>query len=176
MRQSIRAEFDRLVTGGFRAELVEGALDSEIDEWARRQGVRTVPEAFREVLRLVGRQPGAFIAGTTFGIRGPDAFTKELAQAALNEADIHEIANPADLLVISEAGGYSFLVIDGADLNLPDPPVREVLESGSLPNKFDSVTELFGHLVDGLLDFRDRVARNLAENGSSRLMDRRFTW
>ncbi|MEV6068413.1 hypothetical protein AB0L82_17815 [Nocardia sp. NPDC052001] len=174
--ERIRAAFQRALVVGFRGELVEGATDVEIDGWAAGQGVGVVPAAFREVMRILGRQGGAVYAGTVFGIRGPDAETKEMAVAGLALAGEHSIRDVANLLVISEAGGYSFLVIDGADLADADPAVWEVMESGRVMH-CGSVSEGFERVVDDIVARKQRIVDDRA---AGRAEDRweafRYRW
>ncbi|WP_158854905.1 SMI1/KNR4 family protein [Saccharothrix deserti] len=132
----VRGIFEDVVAGGFRAEMVEGASDEEIDAWAAAQGVRMVPAAVREILRIMGKQGGAWLPGTTFGVRKVDAEVREEAGWCVDEADergiSHGMRDPAGMLVVTEGGAYVYLVVDGSDLAEPDPPMWVLFESGKV--------------------------------------------
>ncbi|QBS41986.1 SMI1/KNR4 family protein [Nocardia sp. CS682] len=172
----IRDLFDRAVSEGFRAETVEGASDAEIDAMAAEQGVGTLPVALREVLRIIGRNAGSVLPGTVFGVRGPDADDKQGALWGLEEAAEHAIRDPAGLLVISEAGGYSYLVIDGSDVGDPDPPLWEITESGVVTRRRESVTEWFGLLIDRVVQEKRRLAADRAKGWPDSEGEKNYRW
>ncbi|MFC3436358.1 hypothetical protein GL305_35055 [Nocardia seriolae] len=81
----IRARFDELVRRGFDPHAVEGADDGEIDTMAADQNAPAVPAAVREVLRLIGRDPGRFESAggqgyRAIGVRAINAEQRQLAQ------------------------------------------------------------------------------------------------
>lgn len=173
---SITKIFNRAVEAGFRSELTEGATDLEIDGFAEAQGVSTVPEAFREVLRIIGRQAGAVFPGTVFGINGPDLETKEDALACLEGSDQRDIQDPGGMLVISEAGGYSFLVIDGKDISNPDPPLWELIEDGRVSKCAESLTEWFNRVVDAIIKKKHQLVEYRADGRPDATQELLFRW
>ncbi|MFB7720750.1 SMI1/KNR4 family protein [Nocardia sp. NPDC056100] len=176
MVASMRDIFKRAVEVGFRSELTEGATDLEIDGFAEAQGVLAVPEAFREVLRIMGRQAGAVFPGTVFGVKGPDADTKEDALDCLEGSDQHDIRDPEGMLVISEAGGYSFLVIDGIDIANPDPPLWELIENGTVSKCAGSLTEWFDQVVNAIIQKKHQLIEYRAEGQPDRTQELLFRW
>ncbi|MFI9405275.1 hypothetical protein [Nocardia sp. NPDC052316] len=172
----IRDLFDHAVSEGFRAETVEGASDVEINAMAAAQGVDMVPAAVREVLRILGRNAGSVLAGTVFGVRGPDADDKQGALWSLEEAAEHEIRDPAGLLVVSEAGGYSYVVIDGSDVGKPNPPLWEITESGVVTRRRESVTEWFSLLMDRVVQEKHRLAEDRAKGWPDPAGEKNYRW
>jgi hypothetical protein len=148
----VREIFTSVVTEGFRVEMVEGASDEEIDRMATAQGVRAVPASLREVMRLLGRKPALWFAGSIFGVIGVDAAVKQDALDCLDEAGEQLMGDPRNLLVVLDAAGSSYLVVDGADLELPDPPLWLLTEAGTVEKRWGSVTEWFAGVADGVLE------------------------
>ncbi|WP_205630430.1 hypothetical protein [Streptomyces albus] len=62
--RGIRTVFEAVIADGLRRESVVGATDAEIDTALAAQGGSGAPSAVREVLRLVGRSPGLWLAGS----------------------------------------------------------------------------------------------------------------
>ncbi|GAB4587721.1 hypothetical protein [Nocardia sp. IFM 10818] len=63
----------------------KGASDAEIDRFGAEQNVAVVPVAVREVMRLIGADPGPWFVGSDFGIRMISAGTKWQAVATVEE-------------------------------------------------------------------------------------------
>jgi hypothetical protein len=146
----VREIFASVVAEGFRVEMVEGASDEEIDRMAMTQGVTAVPASLREVLRLLGREPALWITGSTFGVHFVDAAVKQDALDCLDEADEHAMRDPQNLLAVLDAAGSAYLVVDGTDLELSDPPLWVLTESGNVQKRWASVTEWFSNVADGV--------------------------
>ena len=172
----VREIFASVVAEGFRVETVQGASDEEIDRMAVTQGVSVVPVALREVLRLLGREPGLWIPGSTFGARFVDAAVKRDALECLDEADGHGMRDPQNLLAVLDAAGSSYLVVDGTDLELPDPPLWLLTESGTVQKRCASVTEWFAGVADGVLDAKARLASRRAGGRPDLLREAYFEW
>jgi hypothetical protein len=176
----IRAIFAEMVAAGYRAEMVEGASDEEIDAVAAAQGVAVVPAAMREILRIMGRRPGLLMAATLFGVETADPEVKEGAGWCLEEADErglpHGIRDPAGMLVIAAAHPESYSVIDGSDLAEPDPPVWVLVESGEVRRSRDSVTHWFAMVAEGLFDTKRRLADMRALGCPDLLREPYFRW
>ncbi|MFD7655142.1 hypothetical protein ACFV4N_14300 [Actinosynnema sp. NPDC059797] len=152
--ERIRAVFDRAVRDGLRRDSVRGASDEEIDRMAAEQGVDRVPEAVREVLRLVGSRPGLWLAGTAFGVDAVTGERKRHAIAALGHFD-HGPADPGGLLVLTAHQGYAYQVVDGADLDQDDPPVWNVVEGEEAARAWDSVSRWFASTAPDVAELRD---------------------
>ncbi|PAZ15958.1 hypothetical protein CLM62_10815 [Streptomyces sp. SA15] len=163
--RGIRDVFDQVVAGGFRAEKVEGASDEEIDAMAAAQGVRMVPAALREVLRILGKQGGAWLPGAGFGI-SMGAQDKEYALWCVEEAEergiAHGMRDPQGLLAVLDAAASSYVVVDGADLAEADPPMWVLVESGEVTRRHESVTAWFALTGEGVMDTRRMLAERRA--------------
>ncbi|MFF5096208.1 MULTISPECIES: hypothetical protein [Actinosynnema] len=119
----MRDTFARVVAEGFRADEVVGASAEEIDGVARAQRASGVPAALREVLRLMGREPGMWLSGSSFG-GVLDGESKRDALDCLDEHDAarlgsgdeggHGMVDAEGMLVVLDAAGSSYLVVDGA--------------------------------------------------------------
>ncbi|MFC9435568.1 SMI1/KNR4 family protein [Nocardia sp. NPDC057030] len=153
----IKSVFEQVVREGLDPGSVTGAADSDIDRFAAAQGVVCVPEAVREVLRLVGRRPGIWFAGTAFGVDSVGAGTKRQVVALLSDVD-HELRDPAGMLVLAAHQGYSYHVIDGADLALEDPPVWEVEEPDEVYQGWSSVSAWFDGTKPSVSEYRAHLA------------------
>jgi hypothetical protein len=172
----VREIFATVVAEGFRVEMVEGASEEEIDRMAMAQGVRTVPAALREVLRLLGRKPSMWFAGSTFGVNGVDAAVKQDALDCLDEADEQTMRDPRNLLAVLDAAGSSYLVVDGADLDLPDPPLWLLTETGIVQKRWGSVTEWFAGVAEGVLESKARLASRRARGKPDPAREAYFVW
>jgi hypothetical protein len=171
----VREIFASVVAAGFRPEMVEGASDEEIDRMAMAQGVSTVPPALREVLRLIGRRPGLWFAGSAFGVNEVGAAVKQDALDCLDEADEHSMRDPQNLLAVVDAAASSYLVVDGADLDLPDPPLWLLTEVG-LVQKRRPVTEWFAGVAEGVLESKAIVASRRERGRSDPAREAYFVW
>ncbi|GGU51067.1 SMI1/KNR4 family protein [Lentzea flava] len=154
--ERIDAIFDRVCAAGLRRGSVVGASDDEIDQMAAEQGVDRVPEAVREVLRIMGVQSGLWLAGTAFGVNAMTAERKRHVVATLNQLD-HELADPRGLLALTAHQGYAYHVVDGADLDQDDPPVWDVVEGEGARKAWDSVSDWFAGTSPNVTDLRDML-------------------
>lgn len=155
----IQVVFENVVADGLRRDSVAGATDAAIDEYAARQGVATVPEAVREVLRLIGGRHGLWLAGTDFGVDAITDRTKRHALATLAGLE-HTMRDPAGLLVLSSHQSYVYQVIDGADLDRDDPPVWEIAEGQWAQPRWRSVTAWFAAMDPDIESYRDILEVN----------------
>ncbi|MFJ9362865.1 hypothetical protein ACIRRA_00385 [Nocardia sp. NPDC101769] len=155
----IRIVFDAVIADGLRRDSVAGASEAAIDAYAARQGVVRVPEGVREVLRLIGRRHGLWLAGTGFGVDAITGETKSQVLATLSGLE-HAMRDPAGLLVLSAHQSYAYQVIDGADLDQDDPPVWEVVEGQSARPRWSSVTAWFAAMDPDIDSRRDMLEVN----------------
>lgn len=172
----VRKTFDDVVAEGFRADMVEGASDDEIDRMADAQGVPAVPAALREVLRLLGKKPGLWFSGTAFGVDGVDADTKRDAVECLDEAESHDMVDPQNMLAVLDGGSYSYLAVDGSDLENPNPPLWMLTESGDVTKRWDSVTSWFANVADGVRERKERLASRRARGKADPAREAYFVW
>lgn len=119
-----------------------GATDPAIDSFGAAQWVEAVPVAVREVLRLIGAEPGSWFDDSDFGTDLVDARHKQAVVWALEDVE-HEMRDLDGMLVLACREGYQFHVIDGADLRGEDPPVWRVLEGTYAVREWPSVTAWF---------------------------------
>ncbi|MGI5505013.1 hypothetical protein [Lentzea sp. CA-135723] len=155
--ERIDAIFDRVCANGLRRGSVAGASDDQIDQMAAEQGVERVPEAVREVLRIMGVQSGLWLAGTAFGVGAMTAERKRHAVATLNGLENHELTDPRGLLALTAHQGYAYHVVDGADLGQDDPPVWDVVEGEGARKAWDSVSDWFAGTAPNVTDLRDML-------------------
>lgn len=154
--ERIAAIFDSVCENGLRRGSVVGASDDQIDQMAAEQGVDRVPEAVREVLRIMGVQSGLWLAGTAFGVDAMTAERKRHVVATLNQLD-HDLSDPRGLLALTAHQGYAYHVVDGADLDQDDPPVWDVVEGEGARKAWDSVTNWFAGTAPNVTDLRDML-------------------
>ncbi|MER7963692.1 hypothetical protein [Streptomyces ardesiacus] len=168
--KDIRTVFESVIADGLRRESVEGATDAEIDTALAAQGVADAPSAVREVLRLVGRSPGLWLAGSGFGVRAMTSAMKAHALATLDALPGHGIRDPASALVLVEHQAYAYHLIDGADLKKPDPPVWLVTEGETAvaDAAWPSTAQWFRWAAPDMSRFRERL-EVLRETGERRL-------
>ncbi|CAL9389675.1 hypothetical protein [Streptomyces albus] len=100
--RGIRTVFEAVIADGLRRESVVGATDAEIDTALAAQGGSGAPSAVREVLRLVGRSPGLWLAGSGSGVQTMTSAMKANALATLATLPSHGIGDPASALVLVE--------------------------------------------------------------------------
>ncbi|MEV6095104.1 hypothetical protein [Nocardia sp. NPDC051981] len=155
----IRIVFENVVADGLRRDSVQGATEAEIDGFAARQDIAQVPEAVREVLRLIGKRHGLWLAGTAFGVDAVTAETKRHALATLGGLD-HALRDPAGMLVLSAHQAYTYQVIDGTDLDQDDPPVWEIVEGQVARPRWRSVTAWFAAMDPDIESRRDMLEVN----------------
>lgn len=154
--EGIAAIFDRVCADGLRRESVAGASDGQIDRMAANQGVNRVPEAVRAILRLLGVQPGLWLAGTAFGVNAMTADRKQHVVATLHQLD-HDLTDPRGLLALTVHQGYAYHVIDGADLGQDDPPVWDVVEGEGARKAWHSVSDWFASTAPNVAELRDML-------------------
>ncbi|MFE3195483.1 SMI1/KNR4 family protein [Nocardia sp. NPDC059240] len=131
-----------MIADGLKPESMTGATDHQIDAFANEQGVRDVPAAFRQVLRLIGVRRGLWFAGTAFGIGSIDGASKREALATLSRFT-DPFTDSAGLLVLADHQAYQYYVIDGACLTEPDPAVWIISETDGVEQCWPSVTSWF---------------------------------
>jgi hypothetical protein len=162
--EQVRATFDRVVAEGLKAESVAGASDEQVDAWAAAQGVTTVPAAVREALRIVGVTRGLWLAGSAMGVEAVTERSKRQALATL--ADLPDpLRDAAGMLVLVEHQAYSYHVVDGADLDQPDPPVWVINEGEDVQQYWPSVTYWFDGTAPSVKQYRSRL-RLMRKQGS----------
>ncbi|SER90525.1 hypothetical protein SAMN05216188_11777 [Lentzea xinjiangensis] len=154
--ERIAAIFERVCANGLRRGSVAGASDDQIDQMAAEQGVDRVPEAVREVLRIMGVRSGLWLAGTAFGVEAMTAERKRHVVATLTNLE-HELADPRGLLALTAHQGYAYHVVDGADLDQDDPPVWDVVEGDGARRAWDSVSDWFAGTAPNVADLRDML-------------------
>ncbi|GAA3892787.1 hypothetical protein GCM10022243_67190 [Saccharothrix violaceirubra] len=154
-----------MVADGLRRDSFQGASDERIDRMAAEQGVARVPEAVREVLRLIGIRSGLWLAGTAFGVEEMTGERKRHAIASLGGLD-HDLVDAEGLLALTAHQGYAYHVVDGADLDRDDPPVWSVVEGESVTKAWDSVSRWFAATAPDVADLRD-VLDVMAEMGKN---------
>ncbi|MGW4846830.1 SMI1/KNR4 family protein [Nocardia brasiliensis] len=118
-------------------------------------------------LRLIGDDQGPFLGGG--GQFGVDELREDVKETALEFYDKvspqpAEFRAPADMLVLLFHGGYQVCVIDGADLNEPNPPVWLLEEDGELSQLWSTVAEWFSGVCAGVKSLADALADMRAQN------------
>ncbi|MCG8923236.1 hypothetical protein [Lentzea sp. CC55] len=152
--ERIDAIFERVCANGLRRGSVAGASDDQIDQMAAEQDVDRVPEAVREVLRIMGVRSGLWLAGTAFGVEAMTAERKRHVVATLTNLE-HELVDPRGLLALTAHQGYAYHVVDGADLDQDDPPVWDVVEGEGARRAWDRVSDWFAGTAPNVADLRD---------------------
>ncbi|NKY87908.1 hypothetical protein [Nocardia veterana] len=152
----IRQIFAAAVADGLRGDSVSGASDAEIDAWATGQGARAVPAAVREVLRLLGRDHGLWLAGSSLGVVAVQRQAKNHLVATLPSLG-DPLVDPEGALVLVDHQSYTFHVVDGADLDLPDPPVWLVTEREGSEKRWGTVSFWFRALTPDVARLRERL-------------------
>ncbi|GAA2695392.1 MULTISPECIES: hypothetical protein [Actinosynnema] len=146
--------FEQVVRAGLRRDSVVGASDEQIDLMASAQGVAHVPEAVREVFRLVGVRSGLWLAGTAFSVNSITGETKQQVLASLGHLE-HDLVDPGGMLVLTAHQAYAYQVIDGADLGLDDPPVWSVVEGERVVRAWESTSDWFARTAPDIPDLLD---------------------
>lgn len=80
------------------------------------------------------------------------------------------------MLVVLDAAGSSYLVVDGADLGLADPPLWVLTEGGSVRKRWSTVSEWFGNVADGVLERKARLLSRRARGKSDPAREECFDW
>ncbi|MEV5719289.1 hypothetical protein AB0L41_35845 [Amycolatopsis mediterranei] len=157
------------MSDGLRADSVRGASDAEIDDWAAEQGARAVPVAVREVLRLIGRDHGLWLAGSSLGVGAVRREAKNHLLATLTTMN-DPLEDPEGALVLVEHQSYTFHVVDGGKIDLPDPPVWLVTEGEGAEEQWESVSFWFRAITPDVARYRERL-EVLRELGRRRIPD-----
>lgn len=152
----IRAVFDRVIAAGLAPESVAGAADEQIEAFAAAQGVGVLPAAVGEVLRLIGVRHGLWCAGSALGVDAVGGEAKRYAQATLAQGG-GALRDASGLLVLVMHQAYEFHVIDGADLDNPDPPVWLITEGETAHPGWPSVTRWFDSISPDIDAYRSRL-------------------
>ncbi|HUY93451.1 MAG TPA: SMI1/KNR4 family protein [Pirellulales bacterium] len=137
---TIRVTFERLrSTGLAAADATRGCTKEEIAEIESTLRVR-LPNAYREFLRLCGKQAGEFLLGTDWTFPTILAL-KESAAALLRECDVPRELSPS-AFVFAMHQGYQFLFFDCQSGQ--DPAVFRFIEGDqSARQVFDSFSNWF---------------------------------
>lgn len=152
----VRAIFAVAADEGLKPESVHGAADEEIDAWAAEQGARAVPAAARAVLRLIGRDHGLWLPGSSLGIRQVRRQAKSHLLASLPAMGA-PLTDAEGSLVLVEHQSYTFHVVDGRDLDSDDPPVRLLTEGENPETPWDSVSFWFRTITPDIARYRERL-------------------
>ncbi|MGV9410696.1 hypothetical protein ACWDOP_12340 [Nocardia sp. NPDC003693] len=152
----VRTIFDRTAAAGWRPESVAPATDEQIDRWAASQGCDALPASVREIMRLLGSNPGIWLRGSLFGITRVGAASKKSATAARPGQNV-ELADSAGMLVLVEHQAYLYNVIDGNDLHDPNPPVWIVDGDNPAEIGWGSVTDWFASAAPSMSEYRSRA-------------------
>ncbi|MBF6170057.1 hypothetical protein IU476_01110 [Nocardia blacklockiae] len=154
--ERVRAIFTSAVSDGLRPESVSGASDEDIDAWAGEQGARAVPAAVRAVLRLIGRNHGLWLPGSSLGVDQVSRQAKSHLLATLPTWGA-PLDDPEGSLVLVEHQSYTFHVIDGPDLGLDDPPVHLLTEGEDPEKPWASVSFWFRAITPDIARYRERL-------------------
>ncbi|MFF1613888.1 hypothetical protein ACFVYA_39500 [Amycolatopsis sp. NPDC058278] len=165
----VREIFAGAVSDGLRADSVRGASDAEIDGWAAEQGARAVPAAVREVLELIGQNHGLWLAGSSLGVGAVGRDAKNHLLATLTTMN-DPLEDPEGALVLVEHQSYTFHVVDGAKIDLPDPPVWLVTEGEGAEEQWESVSSWFRAITPDVARYRERL-EVMQEIGRRRIPD-----
>ncbi|MBB5914420.1 putative heme/steroid binding protein [Nocardia transvalensis] len=160
---AIEATFEQAIRQGLRRSAVAGASDEQIDRFAAAQGCADAPVSVRAVLRVVGSQPGLWLAGTHFGVHAVTSDTKRQAIASLTTVQ-HGMRAPDGLLTLTSHQSYAYTAIDGADLHLDDPPVWAIIEHEYARETWPHVSTWFTATAPDIARYRER-AEIMAEMG-----------
>jgi hypothetical protein len=161
--QRIREVFDETVEQGWRPETSVGATEDQIEQVVTAQQVGTIPESVREVLRLIGDQPGLWSAGSFFGVSNMGYKLKEQARSMLRDGS-SPLSDGTDIFALFGHGGYEYHVIAGTDLSQPDPPVWLLRENDNddtirIEQYWDSVSTWFEARSKEVMRFRESFAK-----------------
>ena len=115
----IRAILDRTTALGWKPETTSGATPDQIERFVSEQGATSIPAALHEVYRLVGQNPGLWVAGSTFGVIDTGKRLKLEATSLLEDTDV----DPSGALVMTGHGGYEYQFIPGHLTDASNPPV-----------------------------------------------------
>ncbi|MGV9408937.1 SMI1/KNR4 family protein [Nocardia sp. NPDC003693] len=174
-KELVRQIFDGAVAQGYRPESAREASDEEIDRMAARQNADDIPAAYREVLRIMGRRASLWFQGMAFGV----FLDEEDKTVALNSLEYAKtdtgLRDPTGMLVIAEAEA-NFLVIDGADLHKPNPPVWTITDGNEVKLAAASVTDWFNGRAERLLEFKMTLVKWRASGRPDLLREREFRW
>ncbi|MEU8895487.1 hypothetical protein [Nocardia sp. NPDC048505] len=152
----IAESYREVVSGGLDLDRIEGSSDSAIDAMADSQNASAIPASAREIYRFIGTRSGTFLSICSFELWELDAEEKEVAMESLSDvaSELNPIVDPIHMLVIMQSDAGYHAVIDGVDLDEPDPPVWIVFEGGTIERR-DSVTSLFSQIARSVQDVLD---------------------
>ncbi|MFJ7212370.1 hypothetical protein [Amycolatopsis sp. NPDC098790] len=167
--ERIREIVAAAVSDGLRADSVSGASDDEIDAWAAEQGARAVPPAVREVFRTIGREHGLWLVGSSLGVHAVRREAKNHLLATLPTLG-DPLEDPEGALVLVEHQSYTFHVVDGVELELPDPPVWLISEGEPAEKQWASVSHWFRTITPDIARYRERL-EVMQELGRKRIPD-----
>lgn len=160
----VRETFNRAASQGWRPESVSGATDLQITTWAADQGVTQVPAVVREVLRMIGVTHGYWMPGTLLGVNELTRKNKEFALATVARIG-DQLQDSNGLLVLTDHQAYEFLVIDGADMTMDDPPIWIISEEAGIEPVYTSVTTWFESIAPQAEEYRARYRRRVRRGG-----------
>ena len=167
--ERIREIFAAAVSDGLRADSVSGASDDEIDAWAAEQGARAVPAAVRAVFRVIGRDHGLWLTGSSLGTQAVRREAKNHLLATLPGLG-DPLGDPEGALVLVEHQSYTFHVVDGTELDQPDPPVWLVTEGETAEKQWESASFWFRTITPDVARYRERLEL-MQELGRRRIPD-----
>lgn len=166
-RERVRDIIERVFVVSLRRDSVVGASENEIDRFAVGQAVENVPAAVREVLLLIGSEPGFWFYPMSFGVHSVDGEVKSGLVTALREMP-HDIRDPDGALVLSAYPGNTYYAIDGTDLLLDDPAVWEIGVAGKtrrVRKAWGSVTGWLDAMAPNIPRARRTLARTQEQGG-----------
>ncbi|MCM6777270.1 hypothetical protein NDR87_27665 [Nocardia sp. CDC159] len=147
----IRHLFEEVERNDMDLSRVVGASDEEIDRMAAAQNVPNVPVAFREVLRLIGKNEGPFFGAIDyFGVSGDYYEAKDLALEFYRELppDQDVLVDADHMLVLTTYQGEACVVIDGASLGESNPQILTLLEGGEIIVRGRTVVDWFAEACE----------------------------
>ncbi|WP_153805586.1 hypothetical protein [Nocardia sp. SYP-A9097] len=166
-RVRVRDIVERVFAAGLRRDSVVGASENEIDRFVVGQGVESVPPAVREILQLIGSEPGFWLYPMRFGVHGVDAELKSNLVSALREIP-HDMRDPEGVLLLAAYPGNTYYAIDGTDLLQDDPPVWEVGVAGKtrrVRKAWGSTTGWLDAMAPNIPRARRTLARTQEQGG-----------
>ncbi|WP_157762666.1 SMI1/KNR4 family protein [Nocardia yamanashiensis] len=156
--------------------MVVGASDDEIDRMLEQQRARAIPVAAREVFRVIGKDPGIWYSGALFGVSAVNGEEKQEALAGLDDAADHALSDPGGMLVLAEIGSYNYVIVDGKDLDEPDPPLWLLHESGTVEMRWPSVTDWFAAAARIVADRKRKLAEDRSAGFPDVAREAYFRW
>ena len=152
----IRATYDRVLAEGLRSDSISGASRDQIDAMAAAQRVASLPAALREVYGLIGARSGLWLAGSSFGTAMDGRTVKSHALASLGRLP-NPFADAPGMYALVSHQASAFHVLDGADLDVDDPPVWLVAEEEAVIQAWDTVSAWFAATAPDVARYRERL-------------------